>query len=30
MKIKIIKKSGTVKMSDTICPWLIDVPEEKR
>jgi len=28
MKIKVIKKSGTVKMSDSVCPWLIDVPEE--
>ncbi len=30
MKIKVIKKSGGVKMSDTVCPWLVDVPEEKR
>lgn len=30
MKITVIKKSGVVKMSDTTCPWLVDVPEEKR
>ena len=30
MKIKIVKKSGVVKMSDSVCPWMIEVPEEKR
>ena len=30
MKIKVIKKSGAVKMSDSVCPWMIDVPEEKQ
>jgi len=30
MKIKVIKKSGTVKMSGAECPWVVDVPLEKR
>lgn len=29
MKIKVLK-SGSVKMSDSICPWMIDVPEGPR
>ena len=29
MKIKVIKKSGA-KMSDDMCPWVVDVPAEKR
>ena len=30
MKIQIIKKSSVVRISDDVCPWVVDVPEEKR